>query len=99
MHDEYFFNADGELLIVPEMGDLQIRTEFGVIDVTPAEIAVIPRGMVFQVNLLQNEARGYVCENAVGEACTSRVLNTGGGLLRHAMLVLHTSGGIIKGEA
>ena len=61
--DEYFFNADGELLIVPEMGALQIRTEFGVIDVTPAEIAIIPRGVIFQVNLLQNQARGYVCEN------------------------------------
>jgi homogentisate 1,2-dioxygenase len=63
MLDEYFYNADGELLIVPELGGLRLSTEFGVIDVTPGEIAVIPRGVKFLAELHGAAARGYVCEN------------------------------------
>lgn len=63
MVDEYFFNADGELLIVPQEGGLRIATELGVIEVVPKEICVIPRGMVFRVELLDGKARGYACEN------------------------------------
>ncbi|MCC4244861.1 homogentisate 1,2-dioxygenase [Stappia indica] len=63
MVDEYFFNADGELLIVPQEGGLRIATELGVMDVVPKEICVIPRGMVFRVELLDGKARGYACEN------------------------------------
>ncbi|UCO96829.1 homogentisate 1,2-dioxygenase [Metapseudomonas lalkuanensis] len=58
-----FFNADGELLIVPEQGRLRIATELGLLDVEPLEIAVIPRGMKFRVELLDASARGYICEN------------------------------------
>ena len=58
MVDEYFFNADGELLIVPQEGGLRIATELGVIEVVPKEICVIPRGMVFRVELLDGKARG-----------------------------------------
>ena len=63
MHDRYFQNADGELLIVPESGGLRLHTEFGLIDVTPGEIAVIPRGVKFRADLAGSSARGYVCEN------------------------------------
>ncbi len=65
MEDDYFFNADGELLIVPEMGSMRIFTEMGVIDVEPAEICLIPRGMMFKVSRLEGTdvARGYICEN------------------------------------
>jgi len=63
MKDRYFYDADGELLIVPEHGRLRIATELGVIDVAPTEIAVIPRGMRFAVDLPDGKARGYVCEN------------------------------------
>jgi homogentisate 1,2-dioxygenase len=63
MHDRFFYNADGELLIVPEMGALNLRTELGVLEVSPGEIAVIPRGLKFQVHLHDGRARGYVCEN------------------------------------
>ncbi len=63
MQDEYFYNADGELLIVPQEGDLRFVTELGMLDVKPGEIVVIPRGIKFQVKLLQEKARGYVCEN------------------------------------
>lgn len=63
MHGRYFYNADGELLIVPQQGRLVIRTEFGVLEVEPQEIALIPRGIRFTVDLPDGEARGYVCEN------------------------------------
>lgn len=58
-----FFNADGEMLIVPQMGRLRIVTEMGVLDVAPNEIAVVPRGLKFRVDLADSQARGYVCEN------------------------------------
>ncbi len=63
MEDEYFYSADSELLIVPQMGRLDIFTEFGRIDLAPLEIAILPRGMVFKVGVPDGEARGFVCEN------------------------------------
>ena len=63
MEYRYFYNADGELLVVPQQGRLRIATELGVIDIEPQEIAVIPRGVRFQVSLPDGEARGYICEN------------------------------------
>ena len=57
------FNADGELLIVPQSGDLSIITETGVIDIGPLQVCVIPRGVRFRVELKGNHAIGYVCEN------------------------------------
>ncbi|MGE5626326.1 MAG: homogentisate 1,2-dioxygenase [Bacillota bacterium] len=61
--ERYFYDADGELLIVPQQGRLRIRTELGVLELRPLEIAVIPRGIRFQVDLPDGEARGYVAEN------------------------------------
>ena len=63
MQGRYFCNADGELLLVPDLGRLHIETEFGVLDVEPQEIAVIPRGVRFRIALPDGQARGYVCEN------------------------------------
>jgi homogentisate 1,2-dioxygenase len=63
MQDRYFYTADGELLIVPQFGALRIATELGVLDVEPGEIAAIPRGIKFRVDLPQPPARGYVLEN------------------------------------
>jgi len=63
MQDEYFYNADGDLLIIPEEGHLRFKTEFGIIDVSPGEIIVIQRGIKFQVHILQGKTRGYICEN------------------------------------
>ena len=63
MGDRFFYNADGEMLIVPQQGRLLLATEMGRIEVEPQEIAVIPRGVRFQVELLDGSARGYVCEN------------------------------------
>lgn len=63
MTDRFFYNADGELLFIPQEGGLRLRTEFGILDIEPTHIAVIPRGVKFQVQLLNEKARGYVCEN------------------------------------
>jgi homogentisate 1,2-dioxygenase len=63
MTDRFFYSADGELLVVPQLGRLSIATEMGLLDVEPHEIAVIPRGVRFQVALPDGQARGYICEN------------------------------------
>ncbi|MCM0606150.1 MAG: homogentisate 1,2-dioxygenase [Xanthomonadaceae bacterium] len=63
MDGTYFYSSDGEWMIVPEKGKLVIHTECGVIEIAPTEIAVIPRGMKFSVDLVDGFSRGYVCEN------------------------------------
>lgn len=63
MENKFFYNADGDFLIVPQEGGLRFKTELGCLDVGPGEIAVIPRGIKYQVQLLQDKARGYICEN------------------------------------
>ncbi|WUR10934.1 homogentisate 1,2-dioxygenase [[Empedobacter] haloabium] len=63
MQDRYFYDADGELLIVPQQGRLTLRTELGTLDIEPQQIAVIPRGVRFTVDLPDGSARGYICEN------------------------------------
>jgi homogentisate 1,2-dioxygenase len=63
MQGRYFYNADAEMLVVPQAGQLRFVTEFGVIDAAPQEIVVLPRGMRFRVDILESTASGYVCEN------------------------------------
>jgi homogentisate 1,2-dioxygenase len=63
MQGRYFYDADGELLIVPQAGRLLLCTELGRLVVEPQELAVIPRGMRMRIELLDASARGYVCEN------------------------------------
>jgi homogentisate 1,2-dioxygenase len=63
MTDRFFVDADGELLIVPQLGRLRAVTEMGVLEVEPQEILVIPRGVRFRVELPDGQARGYICEN------------------------------------
>jgi homogentisate 1,2-dioxygenase len=63
MTDRYFVDSDGELLIVPELGALILHTELGPLRVTPGEVAVVPRGIRFRVELPDDLARGYACEN------------------------------------
>lgn len=63
MENTYFYSADGDFLFVPQEGELTLRTEFGALSVKPTEIAVIPKGVKFQVNIKSPNARGYVCEN------------------------------------
>lgn len=63
MIDRCFYDADGDLLIVPQDGSLDVLTEMGRFVVAPSEIIVIPRGVKFQVRLVGKTARGYVLEN------------------------------------
>ena len=63
MTDTYCYFADGELLVVPQQGNLRMITECGILEVAPGEICVIPRGMKFRVELPDGASRGYVCEN------------------------------------
>ena len=63
MQNKVFYNADGELLVVPQQGRHRFVTELGVIEAEPQEIVVIPRGMRFRLELPDGAVRGYVCEN------------------------------------
>lgn len=63
MQQRFFTNRDGEMLIVPYQGGLQLHTEMGLLDIQPGQIAVIPRGVVFRVTLNEKNAAGYLCEN------------------------------------
>ncbi|HEY3458147.1 MAG TPA: homogentisate 1,2-dioxygenase [Bryobacteraceae bacterium] len=63
MDGRFFYDADGELLIVPQLGSLCFATELGSLELNPGEIGLIPRGLRFRVDLLTPEVRGYICEN------------------------------------
>ena len=63
MTGRFFYDADAELLIVPQQGRLKVATELGLMELGPQEIVVIPRGLRFRVELLESTARGYFCEN------------------------------------
>ena len=62
MSDRYFVNADGEMMFVPQQGTIGLFTELGRLAVAPGEIAVVPRGVKFKVQVT-GPSRGYVCEN------------------------------------
>ena len=63
MKHSYFYSADSEMLIVPQEGTLRFHTELGVIDCAPQEIVIIPRGLVYRVEVLEGPARGFAIEN------------------------------------
>jgi len=63
MVDQHFYNADGEMLILPQQGRARFVTELGVIETSPGEIALLPRGLRFRVELPDGPSRGYICEN------------------------------------
>jgi homogentisate 1,2-dioxygenase len=63
MSARYFSNADGELMFVPQQGEIVLATELGTLEVRPGEIAVVPRGMKFRVGTANGAVRGYLCEN------------------------------------
>ncbi|HYU95610.1 MAG TPA: homogentisate 1,2-dioxygenase [Sphingomicrobium sp.] len=63
MDGRVLVDADGELMIIPQHGAVELQTELGRLDVAPGTIGVVPRGVRFRVQLTQGEARGYVAEN------------------------------------
>jgi len=62
MQGRYFYNADGEMMLVPQQGKLAVHTELGILDLAPGEIGVVPRGMKLRV-VIDGPSRGYICEN------------------------------------
>ena len=63
MGNRFFYSADGEMLFVPQQGELIAYTELGVLHVKPGEILVIPRGITFKIDPVEGPIRGYICEN------------------------------------
>jgi homogentisate 1,2-dioxygenase len=63
MDSRVFVDADGELLIIPQQGSIDIQTELGRMEVAPDSVGIVPRGVKFRVQPLEGEARGYVAEN------------------------------------
>lgn len=63
MTDRFFYNADGEMLVVAEKNRVRFLTELGIIEINSGEICLLPRGLKFRVELPDGEARGYICEN------------------------------------
>jgi homogentisate 1,2-dioxygenase len=64
MEGRAFCNADGDFLVCPQQGILDIQTEFGMIFLQPGEICVLQRGIRFSINLAhgQSQARGFITE-------------------------------------
>ena len=62
MADRAFSNADGDLLIVPQTGTLDCRTELGWLRVAPGSVLLIPRAIKFAIGLPDGAARGWVLE-------------------------------------
>jgi len=63
MTDRYFYNADGEMLVLPQHGRARFVTELGVVEASPGEAVMLPRGLRFKVELPDGPSRGYICEN------------------------------------
>jgi homogentisate 1,2-dioxygenase len=63
MPKRFFYNADGEMLILPQQGRLLLKTELGILELGPGELGVIPRGIKFRADLPDGSGRGYICEN------------------------------------
>ena len=63
MSERYLWNADAEMMLVPQQGAIVLFTELGRLELRPGDIGVVPRGMKFKVELVERAARGYVCEN------------------------------------
>lgn len=68
MNNRAFYNSDGDFLIVPQQGSLDITTEYGKLLVEPNEICVIQQGMRFSVNV-SGPTRGYILEVYDGHFC------------------------------
>ena len=90
MEREHFFNSDGEMLIVAQQGKLRFRTEFGVIEIEPGEICVIPRGVIFRCELMDGPARAYMCENYGGAFALPDSRSDGVELPRQRTRLLHS---------
>ena len=49
MENTAFYSSDGDLMVLPQQGNLRIQTEFGLMVLGTGELGVIPRGVRFAV--------------------------------------------------
>ncbi|GJE85537.1 homogentisate 1,2-dioxygenase [Phanerochaete sordida] len=62
MERQAFVNSDGDFLLVPVAGRLDIQTELGRMMVFPGEVAVVQRGLKWKVSVPDGKAMGYIQE-------------------------------------
>ncbi|KAI1339161.1 homogentisate 1,2-dioxygenase [Xylariaceae sp. FL0016] len=62
MRNRAFCSYDGDMLILPQEGRLDIRTELGKMMVRPGELVVVQAGIKFSVALPDGPSRGYIQE-------------------------------------
>ncbi|KAF2811740.1 putative homogentisate 1,2-dioxygenase [Mytilinidion resinicola] len=62
MGNEAFCNNDGDMLIIPQVGRLDVQTELGRVMVRPGEIFVMQAGIRFRVLLPDGAVHGYIQE-------------------------------------
>lgn len=67
MGNSSFCSSDGDILILPEKGELDVVTEMGRMQVRPGEVCCIQRGIKYKVDIVDGKAvRGYACETFEG---------------------------------
>ncbi len=84
MRSRYFCDADGELLIVPQDGNILVHTEFGKLLIEPGQFTVIARAIRFRVDILGTVATGYICENYGSPFALPELGPLGANALAHA---------------
>lgn len=62
MIDRAFSTADGDLLLVPQQGVVDVRTELGTLRAAPGTVVVIPRGLKLAITLPDGATRGWMLE-------------------------------------
>jgi homogentisate 1,2-dioxygenase len=77
MTDRCFYNADGEMLIVPQQGRTRFVTELGIVEAAYGEIVIIPRGLRFRVELPDGPSRGYIPATSWRRLRPTRMLRGG----------------------
>jgi homogentisate 1,2-dioxygenase len=62
MGNRAYCSNDGDMLILPQLGRLDVQTEYGRMMVRPGELVVIQAGIRFKVILPDGPVRGYIQE-------------------------------------
>ncbi|KAK0633776.1 homogentisate 1,2-dioxygenase-domain-containing protein [Immersiella caudata] len=68
MHRQAFVNHDGDMLLVPQRGILDIKTELGCLRVKPGMIAVLPAGIRYSIRIAPEETPSPATLAAAGYA-------------------------------
>lgn len=64
MQKRYSYNADAEMMLVLQQGEIIVHTEMGKLELSPLFIGVIPRGIKYRIEIKGTPSvRGYLLEN------------------------------------